>query len=214
MEKEVHNLKLFEADELIYQVCIAVDEIVCQLGHLVKQQNYYIVPAGNTLNLYFTKDLTIHFLAKECLNDQRFENFNLSLSLNKLEERHNTFNTQITEALKNTAMEELRDMFEAQIKKQEKDNVREDIAARISELDESDLKYSKQWFIEYLDYLKTFEENSDANESKTIRFRKIERMDERGFYRLAAASAYIPENIDEAKHDTINIIFNTNKREK
>lgn len=212
-KKDVHNLRLFEAEKLRFKVKLSMDHEDYTLGHLELAQFYTVEAVGNTLKLFFTKDLTVHYLTRQLENETEFETYNLSLSLRKLEEKHNSFNTQITEALKNTDLDELRDMFEAQIKKQEQTNKRENIAARITDLTNQNLKYSKQWFIEYLDYLKTFDENSNSTEFKTIRFRKIEKVGEVGFYRLSSASAYIPENIDEAQNRKMNVIFGSNKKE-
>lgn len=203
-KKIVKNINIYKGDILVYNMYAEIngeDVCLCEISY---QDDFWLNANGNQLALYYTTNKSLKSLVDHFTSDDydEYESYNLRISLKNLEELYNSFNATISEVLENTDIEEIKGYFQSQIEKEERRVHREAITSEIRET----AKYSKSWFIKYLEYLNTVTEKNSSQDLQFLRFSKIEKTDKSNFYKLSGCSGVIPENIDESTNVNIKII--------
>ncbi|MBK8749457.1 MAG: AAA family ATPase [Saprospiraceae bacterium] len=203
-KKTVRNIDIYKGDILLYNVYTEINGEETHLCEIGFEDDFWLEAGGNQLALYFTTNKSLKSLVDHFTSDdyEDYEDYNLKIALKSLKELYNSFNATISEVLENTDIEEIKDYFQSQIEKEERRVHRETIKTEISET----RRYSKTWFLKYLEYLNTVTEKHSSQDLHYLRFSKIEETDKPNFYKLSGCSAAIPENIDESTNVNIKII--------
>lgn len=209
-KKEVKNINIYQADELHYKIKANLNDQHTEICNVKFKDDSWLLPIGNSLKIFFTSDKSIKYVVDYFSSSSydAYASYNLKLALKKLEELYNSANATITEALKSLDHEEIKEILQNQIEKEERRLERELIVTDIKE----SKKYSTEWFLKYLEYLNTVNDKNSSSDNKTIRFKELHKTDKAKFYKLSACNSIIPENIDESKDVKIKLYFGKNTK--
>lgn len=207
-KKEIINIEIYQANELEYTIKVKINHQIVKLCTVKYTDDTWLEQKGIKLHIYYTTDKSLKYVVDHYSSAQfeGYANYNLKNALKKLEESYNTVNATISEALKNLDHSEIKEILQTQIEKEERKLERESIVTEIKE----NIKYSKEWFLKYLEYLNTVNEKNTSSENKTLRFKEFNKTTKAKFYKLSACNSAIPENIDESKDVTIKFYYGKN----
>lgn len=207
-KKEVKNISIYSADALEYSLFVLIENEMVELCKVKYKNDLWLHQQGNSLKLYFTTDKSLKYVVEyfSSSNFEKYDSYNLKLSLKKLEDHYNSVNATISEALKSLDHEEVKEILQTQIEKEERRLERENIISGIKEEE----KYSKEWFSKYLKYLNTVNEKNSNSENKTLRFKEIINTGKPKFYKFSACNSIVPDNIDESRNVSLKLYYGKN----
>ncbi|MPT32702.1 MAG: hypothetical protein E2600_13775 [Chryseobacterium sp.] len=207
-KRDVPNITLYRADRLEYQISVDFQDKTLILCNMKYDNMVWLTEDGNSLKLFYTSDKSLKYVV-DLFSSSSYDGYNsygLKSSLKKLEDCYNSINATISEALKSLDHEEVKEILQSQIEKEERRIEREEIILDI----QGERKYSKEWFSQYLKYLNTVNEKSSGAEIKTLRFKEILTTGKSRFYKLSACSSMVPDNIDESRNISVKIYYGKN----
>lgn len=210
-----NNIKLYRCDNLLYNFCVEQDGIDIIIG-TVQYRNIEIKKEGlRHAIIYYHRSLSLENLSAE-LCELGFTE--VSLLINRLI----SLRDNMLSAFYHTLTSSGRDDFDSEDSKKILDVLNErsldEKRSEIVEEIKSSEKYSYSWFVNYLDYLLTFEELSDTTSQKSISFQRIERFYNHGipskkYFTLKGANSLIPLNIEAFENFSVTLIFSNRLRE-
>lgn len=208
-KKSIKDISIYREDELAYKIFVIIGDNEIFLGTVTLKDDVRYVEKNDLKFIYYTSNKSIKSMMEYFNSNQEKKGYKQELieKLTQLNEFYNSFNATISELLENTDIEEIKDYFQSKIDKEERKTHRDGVIDRIKD----SIKYSKDWFINYLDFLNSVTEKSNNNDIKSLSFNKIETTDKSNFYLLSACNSVIPENIDESKNVSIKIISGKQK---
>jgi hypothetical protein len=210
-----NNVKLFRCDKLLFELGIDSDGSKEIIG-IIEYRNVEIREdeKGQTI-IYYQKNLSLENLSAE-LNELGYQ-YDSAL-LDKLISSKDKMLSAFYHALTSSG----RDDFDSDdtkkilevLNERSLDEKRNEIIEDIK----TNEKYSYQWFVNYLEYLLTFEELSDTISQKSISFQSIERFYNDGipskkYFTLKGANSLIPLNIEAFENFSITLVFSNKIRE-
>jgi hypothetical protein len=198
-KESVNNLKLYQVDQLFENYKIIIKNDIFNIGDFESSEQHILVEEGNSLFLYFTKNITFYFLSKYYKDIEKYHNQNLHLSLDKLLD---IYTDHINILTNSNIFEDKR--FHDLIEKDEREKIRKD---KIEEINKKD-DYSKEWFISYLEILKTYNQNNNNYRRKNIKFKKINAIENvSNFFELSGCLQYVDDNIDETTEVKLLLLY-------
>ncbi|MET3731305.1 DEAD/DEAH box helicase [Moheibacter stercoris] len=207
-KNDTRNIRIFRGESLNYKLYVLLNAEYIYLCDVQYKQDEWIIAEVNSLKLYYTNEKSLKSVIEHFSSEEYdYETYNLRISLKRLEELNNALNSTISDIIKNTDVDEIKEYFQAKIDKEERKAHREGVVSKIKE----NRQYSKDWFMNYLEYLNTVTEKNSNSDIKFLRFSKIEPTDKAKFYLLSACNTVIPDNIDESKNVDIKIISGKDK---
>ena len=210
-----NNVKLFRCNKLLFELGIDSDESKAIIG-IIEYRNVEIQEDedGQTI-IYYQRSLSLENLSAE-LNELGYanESYLLDELIISKDKMLSAFYHALTSSGRNDFdSDDTKKILEV-LNERSLDEKRNEIIEEIKSND----KYSYNWFVNYLNYLLTFEELSDTISQKSISFQRIERFYNNGIpskkhFTLKGANSLIPLNIEAFENFSITLIFSNRLRE-
>lgn len=203
---EKHEVRLFQNDQLQFQVAAHIESGPIFLGNIQKNGFHFVQPEKEFPQIHYAS----RALTLDALHDL-------------LETDGNTYSDAISEFIQ--LRRQLVDIIDKQLvsggefneafRKHELEKKRKAFVKQLS----IELKYSYAWFVAYLGYLDTFKEVKDSTQQQSLMFRLAEkqlvnaRWSNKHFY-LRDANKLIPESIEHFKDFSLSITYKDKKKER
>jgi superfamily I DNA and/or RNA helicase len=210
-----NNIKLYRCDRLIYLLHVTDDEGTKEIGEIEIRNVEVREDENNQTLIYYQRALSFEMLVEELQELDYEEDAELvEVLINSRDKILSAFYHALTSSGRDGFdFEDSNKILEA-LNERSLDEKRNEIIEGIKNSE----KYSYDWFMNYMEYLLTFEELSDTISQKSISFQKIERFFSDGipskkYFTLKGANSLIPLNIEAFENFSISLVFAKNIRE-
>lgn len=210
-----NNIKLYRSERLIYLLNVCDDEGRMEIGEIEFRNVEVCEDENKQTIIYYQRSLSFEMLVEELKELDYTDDAELVENLiNSRDKILSAFYHALTSSGRDGFdIEDSNKILEA-LNERSLDEKRNEIIDGIKNSE----KYSYNWFMNYMEYLLTFEELSDTISQKSISFQKIERFYSDGipskkYFTLKGANSLIPLNIEAFENFSITLVFAKNIRE-
>lgn len=208
---ENNKIKLFKQDELLFDISIHINECNTIIGQVQDDEYYTEIYDDESYEITYNKKLRLEDLSERIDGD-------LKVHLDHLIEARDRTLSAFYHALTSSGRGQFDDDDTEQLLKNlNKKSIEEERTKIIEEL-KDDVRYSYNWFINYINYLLSFDDIEETTAEKSITFQKIKSYKindviSNKYFLLEGANSLIPVNIEVFEDFNISLAFKNNKKE-